>query len=391
MTEIRSIHGINRSELSDRGKMTSKKAPYIPYTSLTKGEMSLALLHDQASVFAASYPDFPEYAQARDMYRNALQSGVSAGVHFVGALHNPILQQAAGNIKRASKQTAPAARIITNRQSLAHGVSIGETPIYTGNFDHDCVQYATKAANKKFGRNKDWNWWKAGVFPDGNEKRYWKEQLSICETRVAIEQIMNDNMVGTSPHMLYKSMSEAFPPTLGTLMLTKKLLHYAGVGALGIVSEIGTGIMDNWVETALLRNNAASGVGTLGSISSSISISPDPAKMAAEYAEFQKKRTGGSISGHRIGEPITFTVAGVTALITAIGVAIDKAAKFQAQLNSKRNNALSQVQGWGTGALEAKKSDYLKASGDLPTESSDNSKLLLIGGAAVAAYLLTQQ
>ena len=387
MTEIRSIHGINQSEFSDRGKMTSKLAPYIPYTSLTKGEMNLALLYDQASVFASAYPDFPEYAQAREMYRNALKSGVSGGVNFVGALYSPILQQAAKNIQAASKQTAPASRIITGRQSLIQGVNIGEGPIHTANFDHDCMQYATKAANKKFWKNKDWNWWKAGIFPVAQERNYWKEQKSLCETRVDIEKIMNDNMVDTSPHMLYKNMPSSFPPTLGTLVLAKRLLHYAGVGSLGIVSEVGTTTMDNWIETALLRNNAASGVGTLGSIASSISIGPDPQKMAAEYGEFQKKRGGAQIGGHRIGEPITITITAVTALVAAIGKAIADAAKFQQQLSAKKQGALSQVQGWGTGALEAQKDDYLKAGAGTGT-GSDNSNLLLIGGAAVAAFLL---
>lgn len=390
MTEIRSIHGINQSEFSDRGKMTSKLAPYIPYTSLTKGEMNLALLYDQASVFASAYPDFPEYAQAREMYRNALKSGVSGGVNFVGALYSPILQQAAKNIQAASKQTAPASRIITGRQSLIQGVNIGEGPIHTANFDHDCMQYATKAANKKFWKNKDWNWWKAGIFPVAQERNYWKEQKALCETRVDIEKIMNDNMVGTSPHMLYKSMPSSFQPILATYVLTKRLLHLSGVGSLGIVSEVGTTTMDSWIETALLRNNAASGVGTLGSIASSISLAPDAQKMAAEYGEFQKKRGGAvKVNGHRIGEPITITITAVTALVAAIGKAVADAAKFQQQLNAKKQSALSQVQGWGTGALEAEKDDFLKDTGGPKTEpESDNSKLLLIGGAAVVAFLL---
>lgn len=387
MTEINSIHGIPVSEFPDRGRLVSSKAPYIPYTSLTKGEMNLAMLYDQASVFAAAFPEFQDYKKARDMYRNALYSGVSAGVSFVGALYDPILQQAARNIARASRQTAPAARIITNRTSLADGVNIGEAPIYTANFDHDCVQYATKAANKKFGTNHSWQHWKA--VPFGPQKKYWKEQKSLCETRVAIEQIMNDHMVNTSPHMLYKSMSEEFRPTLGTMMIFKKLLHFAGVGSLGIVSEVDTTLMDYWVETGLLRNNAASGVGPLGSISSSISISPDPEKMAWEYGEFQKKRDGSTkING--IGEPVTITVAGITALVTAIGTAIANAAKFQQQLNAKKQGALSQVQGWGTAALEAKKSDFLE-KGDPPAtkdKDKDNSKIILMGAAAIAAVLL---
>lgn len=392
MTEIRSIHGIHKSELSDRGKMASPKAPYIPYTSLTKGEVYLALLYDQASTYAQAYPDFPVYTTAANMYHNALRAGVSRGVQFVGAMYDPILQKAASNILQASKQTAPAAQVITNRRSLIQGVNIGETPIYTGDFDHDCVQYATKMANKKFGVNTSWQHWK--LMPFGFRKGYWLQQKSICETRAGIEKIMNDNMVQISPHMLYKSISEAFPKTLGTLVLTKKLLHFAGVGGLGIVSELSTNTMDSWVETALIRKNASSGVGTFGSISSSMSLAPDPQEMVAAYNDFLKKNPTKNpkfdkINGAHVGEPVTIAViAGITALVTAIGGAIAKAAAFQQQLNAKKAGALSQVQGWGTGALEAKQTDYLTPGQNNPDQ---NSNFLLLGVAAVGAYLLLEK
>jgi len=398
MTKIFSIHGLHNDkarfvphilgsgEMSDRGKLVNSKAPYIPYTMMTKGEMNLALLSDESEIFAAAFPELPVYRQAASMYRDALRSGISRGVSFVGALYDPILQKAAKNILRASRQTAPAAKIITNRQSIAQGIHIGEEPIYTGPFEHDCVQYATKVANAHFGRNKSWTWWK-GPFSDNPE--YWRQQKAICETRVAIEKIMNDNMVNASHHLLYKSLADSFKNIIGSQVLTKKILHVAGIGGLSQVSDVGTGLMDSWAEASVLRKNASVGVGVLGSIGSSLSLAPDPTAYAAAYNDFLIKNPSKNpkfdkINGaSRIGEPVSVTIYAIAKLVLAIATAISAAAVFQGKLNEKKFGALSTVQGYGTPALEAKGTDFLT-----PGASGDNSNMLLIGGAALAAYLL---
>lgn len=405
MTEIRSIHGLHNDrarfyshlagsgELSARGKMVSAKAPYIPYTKLTTGEFNLSLLYDRALILTAAYPEIPEFGKAAQMYQNALYSGVSNGVNFVGALYDPILQQAALNIATAAKQTAPAARAFIGRYSLGDGIHIGDTTdaTYTGAFEHDCVQYATKEANAHFGRNKDWTWWKnspVGFGPNSNERAYWAQKRNDCEIKVAIEKILNDNMVNTSLHLVYKDLSGAFKPIVGSQVLTKKILHAAGVGGLANVAELTTGSMNNWTEAAIIRKNASIGAGPNGSISASMALAPDPAGYVAAYNQFlvanpSKDPKYGKISGPAaIGNPIA-VIAAITALITAIGTAIGQSAKMQEQLNAKKAGALSTVQGYGTPAFSAEQSDFLTQE-----STNNNNDFLMWAAAGVAAYLL---
>lgn len=404
MTEIRSIHGLHNDaarfyphlagEMPDRGKLVSAKAPYIPYTALTKGEFNLAILYDKATILAAAFPEIKVFGQAAGLYRNALQKGVSNGVSFVGALHDPVLQQAARNIATASRQMSPAAGAFIGRLSLGNGVHIGDDPAnFTGDFDHDCVQYATKAANQYFHRSKDWTWWKnspPGFGPAQVERNYWQMKKSECETKVAIEKILNDNMVNTSLHLVYKDLSSGFKPILGSQVLTKKILHAAGVGGLGNVAELSSVMMDNWVEAAIIRKNASIGAGPNGSIAASMALAPDPAGYVAQYNAYLAKNPAANpkydkINGPAaIGSPIVVITA-ITALIAAIGNAIGKAAEMQKQLNSKKAGALAAVQGYGTPAFSAEQADFLTAG-----DSAGNNNILLIGGALAALYLLTE-
>lgn len=394
MTEIRSIHGVPGNEMRDRGRLVSAKAPYIPYTALTKGEFDLSLLFDEADVFAAAYPDFPVYRQVKTMYQNALQQGISGGVQFVGALYDPMLQQAAQNIALAAKKTAPAAKVITGRESLLSGIHIGDNTTYTGIFDHDCVQYARKNANAHFNLNRDWQYWEAlpTVGPFADKKRYFVEQKNNCKIRVAIEQIMNNNMVDTSHHLLYKSLSTAFPDTLGTLVLAKKTLHLIGIAGLGQVSEIDPTRMGTWAEACVIRKNTSTGAGAFGSVDSSLSISPDPEGMVAKYNRFLAANPSQDPKKIKMGIGVAPAAAAATvgvvteiaAVVTAIGGAIAAAAAFARELRSKRDGALATAQGFGSEAYGGDKDDFL-------TPVPDNSKMLLLGGAALAAYFLLDE
>lgn len=393
MTEIRSITGL-ASELKDRGKYVSSKAPYIPYTAMTTGEMKLALLQDNYLIKSALYPEVRAYKQAGDMYGNALNAGVSRGVNFVGALYDPILQAAAQNITKASKQIAPASgRSFIGRSSLISGIRIGE-PLYTGDFDHDCVQYATKLANQKYNLNKPWTWWnnKSDITgPDKAKREFWNQSKLECEIRVGVEQILNANIVNTSHHIVYKNMGSGFKPILGSQVLTKKILHYAGVGGLANVSGLSMKIMDSWTEAGIKRKNATIGAGAANSVSSSLALSPDPERYAAEYNNYLKVNPNDDIKYDAIGaigEPVTIIITTVVIpLISAITAAAAEANKMKASLDAKKAGALATVQGYGTPAFSADKQDFLTA-GD---SGSGSSNMLLLGGAALAAYFLLKK
>lgn len=360
--------------------MVRGKTPYIPYTMLTQGEMKLALLAEQADIYAQAFPENREYAQAKNMLDNALRVGVSNGVNFVGALYNPVLQQVAKEIAQASRQTRPASRGgLLGRQSLSTG--IGDIVL---DFDHDCVQYAAKAANKELRQDKSWKYYDNFGTPE-REKNVFKKYKGECKIRVDIEKIVNQSITNASHHVVYYGLQEDFPAIKDTMVATKHLFHTIGIQGLANATDVDKGLMATWSETSILAKNTAVGVGPVDSINSSFYLSKDPDAYLASYVAWQKKRGGASIKG--IGNPVA---AVIIPLIGAITAAVVAAADMQKQLNAKRAGAMAAAQGYGTDALLAKESDFGEKKGQPPAGSGSNT-LLLVGAAAAGIYLLTNK
>jgi len=389
MTQISEIHGIRRTpanEMPDRGRLAAAAnagSGFIPYTSLTRGEMELALYGQQLAIYAAAFPENKEYAKALNMVENALRSGLSKGVKFVGALHSDYLQFIANTITKASQKTTPASKGgLLGRSSLASGIpAIGQDIKF--NFDHDCVQYATKATNKWSGQDKNWQWYEHNL-NDSAIRRYYREQKTICATKIEIEKIVNEKITGASHHVLYYGLNESYPAIRNSAVVTKHLLHVGGIGGLANATDTDSNLMSVWSETSILRKNTQADVGPIGSIQSSLNLSPNYDAYSASYTQWQKTRTYSNPTGGKIGEPLT--VAAISALITAIGAAIGQAAALQKELNAKKAGAMAAAQNYGTSALEAKQSDW----NDIGTGagSSNNSNLLTFGLLAAGAYLL---
>lgn len=369
--------------MADRGRAVRGKIGYIPYTSLTRGEMELALLQQQAILYASAYPENKEYAKAAAMLDNALNAGVSNGVSFVGALHDPLLQQVARRIKAASRNTAPASNGLLMRDSIQNGVHIGDPIKFS--FDHDCTQYATRRANAELRQNKKWTYYKA-ITTSEREKNTFKKYKAECETRIAIEAIVNQKIGDASHHVIYYGLEESFPSIKNSLVATKKLLHIGGVQALGNATDTNTALMSLWSETSILSKNSSAGVGTIGSLASSLYLSPDPEAFIAGYEKFTNSKIIDRLPGMQgIG---VIPIAAITALVSAIGVAIKQAADMQRALNEKKAGAMSAAQSYGTAAFEAKQTDFNDPPLPGGTGSSSNLLLLALGA---AAYLILEK
>lgn len=384
-TGIYEIHGnVPHNEFPDRGREVSGPMGYIPYTNITKGEMKLALLLEQAKIYAAAFPENKEYVTATNMLYKSLRDGVSNGVKFVGALYNPLLQQVALEVSKASRQTAPASKGgLLGRVSLAQGISgIGEVE-FKFNFDHDCVQYATKAANAKYrnaiGGEKSWQWWQ-NLLNDSDHRRYYKAKKAECAVRIDIEKIVNERITGASHHVLYHGLDEAYPAITGTAVVTKHLLQLGGVAGLANATETDQSLMGIWSETSILKKNTAAGVGPVGSVPSSFYLAPDPDAFNDSYAKWKTTKVYNNPKKDKIGG-----LAAVTALIVAIGAAVKEAASFQRALNEKKAGAMGSALNYGTPALESLQSDFNTAGG-----GGSSNNLLLFGAAAAGIYLLTQ-
>lgn len=392
MTKIYNIHGIAKDELPGRGLEVGKTPAFVPYTRLTKGEFRLSLLMEQAAIYRAAYPEAKEFQQAENLLYNALKNGVSRGVNFVGALDSPLLQSVAKSIQEASRATAPASKTgMLGRDPFATGLQgIGD---FKADFDHDCVQYATKLTNAKyktlFPDGKSWQYYERPLLNDAPTvvKEFYKTQKALCKVKIEVEAIINQKITDASHHVLYFGLNESFPLIKNSLVQTKHLFHIGGIQGLANAADIDKNLMGLWTETSILRKNSTAGVGVSGSINSSFLLSPDPEKFNVEFLKWQKVRGGGSVNGVQV--PAVGSVAAITALIVAIGAAVASAAEMQRRLNEKRTGAMSAAQNYGTVAFESKQSDFNEPPA---STGSSNNNLLIFGAAAAAGlYLMSEE
>lgn len=388
MTRISYIHAVPANEIVHRAAMVPGVPRYMPYTSLTRGEMRLMLLADQARMLAAAYPEARHLSRAADMMDNAVYNGIHAGVNWIGAIE-PELQDVARLISRAKKDWAPATGEFLTEREIATGLrgirGIYDTPVVPVTTE-GCEDYATRMANKQFGLSRTKFWWKTTPF--GDKKRRWKELEAECELKKEVEKILNNRLQKSSHHVVYKSLDTLKPDLRKTFVRVKGLLHVAGVEGLGNAAEVGATLMNQWVETTLMRENAALGFGPVDSVITSLSLAPNAPEFAARYFGDDKTRGGGT----KIGEPITIAViAAVTALVAAIGKSVASAAAFQKELNAKKAGVLNNAQGFGTEAFKAVGADFDGETVTVTPGASGNNTPLLLGGAAVLIWALTSK
>ena len=79
MTKISYIAGIGANEYKDRGNNVSAQQ-FVPYLSLTRGEMLLLLAAQRAKIYADFYPEEKQFQKGVSLLYNALNSGISGGV-----------------------------------------------------------------------------------------------------------------------------------------------------------------------------------------------------------------------------------------------------------------------------------------------------------------------
>lgn len=302
MTEIRSIHGIPQNEMAGRGALVASelKQGYLPYLSLTAGEMRLALLAKQARIYAAAFPELQEYRKAITMIDNALNAGISRGVSFVGALDGPLLQQVALEISRAARNQKPASTIgLMGRDTLATGINA----IPVADRYKACLERA---------------------------KNVWEK--SKCLGAANIEQILNGGIDKCGHHMLYKNLRAS--DNLPTEVTTKKILQQTGIEGLAAVGNLEKSLMYDWVETAILEKNTTGGVGPYSSRQTSFML--------------------GGREGIGVIDPVTAAL-----IIKLVTLALAGAISILKLLRSEKAYAMAEARGFGTDAYSAKEEDWI--------------------------------
>jgi hypothetical protein len=364
MTRISTIHGIPFNEYADRSANVAAK-DYFPYLSMTKGEMELALLRQRAQMYAGFYPEYPVYRQAVAMLDKALKDG-DTGVNYIGAVPDD-LQGLAATIQTAAKKRQPA-----SRAGFQPSAKVGSIIPVQQRYDEcykaeierlraqDPFGYATPA-----GRQKQENFAKAK-----------------CGQAFTIETILNNGIEKCGHHLLYKSLPRnyAVPQDVST----KRILHGTGVEGMALVGDIDTDLMYLWVENGILLKNTEQKIGPLNSTYTSMYLAPDPEQALNQYKAWlqgqpvgkQAKIKAGGIG--KIGiDPITAGV--IIAIVGALTAAFD----MLKEMRKQKAYAMVQAQGFGTQAFSANQGDWMGAP------SANNDNLLLIGGAAAALYLLS--
>lgn len=346
MTRISTIHGIGQDEYAGRGAMVTQQ-PYIPYLSLTKGEMELYLAAQQARILAQWYgSDAPQYGEALTMIDNALHAGVHRGINWVGAVPD-YLQNVARMIRQAERQNQPASRALFYRPGGAMN-GIGQI-IPIDQRKAECIKQANKLKN-------------------ANDLI---KAIKKCDQQFAIEKIFNDRIEGTGHHMLYHGIGQdnKMPETVKT----KLLLQLSGVQGMAVAGSIDNSLMRGWVETGILSKNAQIGAGPIGSIRASVELSPDPALYLQRFTSAKSSKTRGDvINGIGAGPLAPLIIGAITAALKVAANLIDLLRQKQATIAA---------QGFGTEAFSGRPSDW--DSQEVAGGISTTTLILLAAGAGM--------
>jgi len=371
MTRISTIHGIGADEYAGRAAMVTSQG-YIPYLSLTVGEMELYLAAQRARILAQWYGnDAPRYREAVSMIDNALHSGVHNGINWINAVPDE-LQGVAQMITEARRQTQPASRALFYRPGgVVRG--IGQIIPMQQRLDA-CVKAADASTN------------------DANE---FLKRVKKCQENFKIEQILNGALEKSSHHVLYKQMPQGY--TVPNMVANKQLYHKTGVEGMASAGEIVPSLMYGWTEVGVLARNAQSPqIGPIGSIQSSVLLAPDPGASwanLAKWANSQGNRSRADALGiNGIGlvpliPPVDPITAGLN-IVIAIAGALTVAATLLKELRSAKAYAMNEAQGFGTTAFQADKSDWFTGAGNPNvTPGSINPMWLLAGGTALVLLM----
>lgn len=360
MTEISYVHSIPQNEFADRGAAAQLAKPgYIPYLSLTEGEMNLELIRQRYSLFSRFYPEVPEYAKAVQMIDTVLGNGLHRGVSFVGAVPD-VLQGVARIIANSVQYNRPAAGALLGRQNALSG--IGQVSIDAETRYEDCLK-------------------KIKINPGQPLDAYYRAQ-KYCQERFNIEKIVNGSVVPISHHIIYQRLNDSYPD-IPSRVYSKMIGHQAGIEGLANITTIQKSLVSLWVDNATIEKNVQINAGPLDGVETSFALSKnndtDLAKYQAFMIKLQKDRPG--VQGM---DPVV-----VQAIVQAVGQAVTAALAFINALKQQElsKQAMAEARGFGTDAFSASQNDWIGGPNN-PTTGEQNNKLITYAALGLGAYFL---
>lgn len=374
MTEISYIAGIGAKESEQRAAGVPKAA-FVPYLDLTKGEMSLSLMLQQAQILAGYYGG-KKYTDAATMLKNALNNGVHGSTPYFGALE-PELYGIARAINEASRQTAPASGAGFTRMGKI-GAGIGEI-IPLEQRRADCIKSRMAA---------------------GVPKTIAESQ---CQTAFDTEKILNDGLEKCGQYLAY-----GFLPNSGINALPNKAAdkiqdQLKAIQSVALVGRFSESILAQWLNVGMMRNNAeVAKIEPYGWIPTNayLTTMPQPGidQFQALFNSASKWDTTTALGRKMTAIVLEYKKPGVgllpaavaAAIWTAIAALIPAISAFLLALLAKQTDALAVSKSFGTRAFGPEDGDWDNDGiPDSQQQDTGISPLLLLGGAA-AIYAIAK-
>jgi len=232
MTKLSYIHGIGSvpsNELADRARQVPAKK-FINFSTLTAGELKLALALEQSDMLASFYPENKEFRQIGDALRNALYTGVH-GPNGEKA-SNVANEYARRIISTARVQNRPAAKYITDRESLLHGPD-------------DAIVPDSRSCG-----------FRPGKILGFNNKKY--KAWEACLDQIGYQIALNRELENSAHHILYNF--EKNPNSAPNSVAAKKILHQTAIYKWAEITGLTYENLSLWVRNGVMRGNTKQGL-----------------------------------------------------------------------------------------------------------------------------------
>ena len=350
MTKLTYIHGLPRpgyvpaNEFADRARQVPKKG-YINFSTLTEGELKLALALEQAEMLASFYPENKEFRGIAETLRNALYLGVHgpAGEKYAGVVN----AYARRIIALARTQRGPAGKLITDRENTLSGPNdpIVKNPL------QECGREPGKIL---------------GVF-NNNKQKAWE----TCMDQIGYQNLLNQKLESSAHHILYNF--EKNPNSAPNSVAAKKVLHATAIYKWAEITGISADNIELWVRNGVMRGNTKQGLEPM---------QPEASIELMRIGVPMKYESG-------VGDPIT--IAALTKLITAIVAAIGATATLISSLKAKDQLRFqSSLSDMGLPPFGPEESDWLTDGQGKTAQQQGilSSNILIPAAGAAAAYLI---
>ena len=191
-----------------------------------------------------------------------------------------------------------------------------------------------------------------------------KLELDECYNREKLVKVLNEKLENAGHHMIYDYATATVAAPYPAIV-TKRILHSNAVAGFSSLSGVELKNMEMWLRNGIMRNNALKGASPL-----------QPESTINVFRDYYKTQKG-------IGDPITATIALITAITAAITAAAGAAIAIIQQLRAAEVAKLGRDITNPNFSMEGE--DFL--TGGSGSGGSSNSWLLPVG-AGVATLLL---